>query len=182
MNRDATWTVRQAGRAAGVTRKAIRVYEARGLLSPTERTAAGYRLFSDTEVDTLRFIRRARSLGLGLDEIAEVLAERRDGGAPCASVRGRLAERVAEIDSSDLDRRPRVPGPVHDQGVATDRASRPAGVRRLPRAVRSHAARSPLPAWSRPGCFGVLGPDTAVRGQLPSSRDAGGLTHPVPTS
>lgn len=99
MTEDASWTVGQAGRA-GVTRKAIRVYEDRGLLSPTGRSAAGYRLFSDTDVDSLRFIRCARTLRLGLDDIAEVLAQRRDGGAPCATVRGRLAERVAEIDQT----------------------------------------------------------------------------------
>lgn len=100
MEEDVTWTAGQAGRAAGVTRKAIRVYEDRGLLSPTARTAAGYRLFSADDVDTLRFIRRARTLGLGLDDVAEVLSQRRDGGSPCASVRNRLDERVAEIDQT----------------------------------------------------------------------------------
>lgn len=94
----ATWTIGQAGRAAGVTRKAIRVYEDRGLLSPTGRTAAGYRLFSDCDVETLRFIRRARALGLGLEDVADVLAERRGGGSPCSSVRTRLTERINEID------------------------------------------------------------------------------------
>lgn len=35
----------QAAQAAGVTRKAIRVYEARGLLPAAERTTAGYRVY-----------------------------------------------------------------------------------------------------------------------------------------
>ncbi|MBW0101503.1 MerR family DNA-binding protein [Pseudonocardia sp. KRD-291] len=90
----------QAGRAAGVTRKAIRVYEQRGLLSPTGRTAAGYRMFSDGDVDTLRFIRRARTLGLGLDDVGEVLDEHRGGGSPCSSVRVRLDQRITEIDQA----------------------------------------------------------------------------------
>ncbi|WP_409473638.1 MerR family DNA-binding transcriptional regulator [Streptomyces sp. HC307] len=40
-------TIGQAAKAAGVTRKAMRVYEARGLLPAAERTAAGYRLYTD---------------------------------------------------------------------------------------------------------------------------------------
>lgn len=86
MTEDAARTIGQAGRAAGVTRKAIRVYEQRGLLPPATRTVSGYRLFSDEAVDTLRFIRRARTLGLGLDDIARILAEHRHGGSPCSSV------------------------------------------------------------------------------------------------
>lgn len=100
MAEGARWTMGQAGRAAGVTRKAIRVYEARGLLSATTRTAAGYRLFSDADVDTLRFIRRARGLGLGLDDVTEVLVQRRSGGSPCSSVRTRLIERADEVDAA----------------------------------------------------------------------------------
>lgn len=100
MGAQACRTVGHAARAAGVTRKAIRVYEDRGLLSPIARSATGYRLFSDTDVDTLRFIRRARTLGLGLDDIADVLARRRGGGSPCARVRTRIEQRVAEIDQT----------------------------------------------------------------------------------
>jgi len=76
-------TIGLAARAAGVTRKAIRVYEDKGLVAPAARTAAGYRLFDPAEVDTLAFIRRARALGLHLDDVAEVLAVRRDGRSPC---------------------------------------------------------------------------------------------------
>lgn len=98
MTEDAARTIGQAGRAAGVTRKAIRVYEQRGLLPPATRTVSGYRLFSDEAVDTLRFIRRARTLGLGLDDIARILAEHRHGGSPCSSVRTRLDQRIAQTD------------------------------------------------------------------------------------
>ena len=96
----AIWTIGQAGSAAGVTRKAIRVYEQRGLLSATGRTAAGYRMFGDGDIATLRFIRRARTLGLGLDDVAEVLTEHRSGGSPCSSVRVRLDHRITEIDQT----------------------------------------------------------------------------------
>nr|WP_279323412.1 MerR family transcriptional regulator [Actinomycetospora cinnamomea] len=93
-------TAGQAAAAAGVSRKAMRIYEDRGLVVPLCRTAAGYRLFGQDEVDTLRFIRRARVLGLKLDDIADILAEHRRGGPVCPTVKGRLVERVREIDKA----------------------------------------------------------------------------------
>lgn len=93
-------TIGQACRAAGVTRKAIRVYEQRGLLTVPARTEAGYRLFREADVDTLRFIRRARTLGLGLDDIAEALAQRRAGDSPCTAVRTHITARINEIDTA----------------------------------------------------------------------------------
>jgi len=77
-------TVGQVAAAAGVSAKAVRLYEARGLLPPAARSAAGYRVFDESDVDTVRFIRRARSLGLSLDAAAEILATRRSGKVPCA--------------------------------------------------------------------------------------------------
>lgn len=99
----ATLTTGQACRAAGVTRKAIRLYEQHGLLAAPARTASGYRLFSEADVDTLRFIRRARTLGLGIDDVAEVLAQWRAGASPCESVRTRVTARIDEIDTAIAD-------------------------------------------------------------------------------
>jgi len=95
-------TVGQVAEAAGVTAKAVRLYEARGLLPPAARSAAGYRVFDESDVDTVRFIRRARSLGLSLDAAAEILATRRSGKVPCART-GELREHsgvCAIIDSA----------------------------------------------------------------------------------
>ncbi len=79
-------TVGQVARAAGVSTKAVRLYEARGLLPVAPRTAGGYRVFTESDVDTVRFIRRARSLGLGLDAAAEswppTAAEQRPATGP----------------------------------------------------------------------------------------------------
>lgn len=93
-------TIGQAARAAGVTRKAVRVYEAKGLLPRAERSTAGYRLYTPEDVDLLTFIRRARTLGLHLDDVREVLEIRHGGTPPCDAVRSLLDERVAEIDAT----------------------------------------------------------------------------------
>lgn len=95
-----TLTIGQAAAAAGVTRKAVRVYEAKGLLSVADRTPAGYRLYDHHDVELLTFIRRARKLGLHLDDIGKILAIRNGGTPPCAAVRDMLEERISEIDAT----------------------------------------------------------------------------------
>ncbi len=63
MLREALVTVGEAARASGVTAKAVRLYEVKGLLPPAERTEAGYRLYSHQDVEVLQFIRQARRWG-----------------------------------------------------------------------------------------------------------------------
>lgn len=79
-------TIGQAAAAVGVTRKAVRVYEAKGLLTPADRSPTGYRLYDHHDVELLTFIRRARTLGLHLDDIGQILAIRSGGAPPCAAV------------------------------------------------------------------------------------------------
>lgn len=93
-------TIGQAMRATGTTRKAIRLYEQHGLLPPPERTPAGYRTFTPADIELLIFIRRARTLGLHLDDIRDILTVRRAGTPPCPSVRELIDRRVAEIDTT----------------------------------------------------------------------------------
>src|SRR5688572_2685461 len=50
----------EAARAAGVTAKMIRHYEAMGLIPEASRTDAGYRQYTAREVEILRFVRQSR--------------------------------------------------------------------------------------------------------------------------
>jgi len=94
------FTTSQAAAGAGLSRKALRLYEQRGLLAAPERTAAGYRRYTRTDIDTLIFIRRARALGLRVEDIAAILALRRDGRAPCDTTRALLDQRIHQIDTT----------------------------------------------------------------------------------
>lgn len=91
-------TVGQAAARAGVTRKAIRLYEQKGLLPSAERTEAGYRLFTGHDVAVLAFIRRAKTLGLTLSEIGDVLDLQRGGMQPCGRVVGLLDAHLAQLE------------------------------------------------------------------------------------
>jgi DNA-binding transcriptional MerR regulator len=63
-----------------VTARAVRLYESKGLLPSADRSQSGYRVFGDTHVETLTFIRQARSLGLSLEAIAEIVNLDEDEG------------------------------------------------------------------------------------------------------
>jgi MerR family transcriptional regulator, copper efflux regulator len=58
---------------AGITRGALRTYEALGLIEPTRRSAAGYREYTADAVDRLAVIRSAKAMGLTLQEVRELL-------------------------------------------------------------------------------------------------------------
>ena len=63
----------EASHQTGVSPKMIRHYEGLGLLPPAPRTDSGYRLYDDDALHTLHFIRRARDLGFGMADIAQLL-------------------------------------------------------------------------------------------------------------
>lgn len=100
----ASYTIGAAARAAGVTRRAVRLYESKGLLPAPERTKSGYRLFTNDDIEVLAFIKQGRSLGLSLDAITEII-EISERGAPCDRTQALLAQRLTEIDAAIADLR-----------------------------------------------------------------------------
>jgi DNA-binding transcriptional MerR regulator len=97
-------TIGRLATSAGVTRKAIRVWVDRGLLTACDHTTAGYQLFSPEMVELATFIRRARALGLALADIKGVLQASHGGtSAPCEDVRRLLQARIAGIDETIAD-------------------------------------------------------------------------------
>lgn len=98
-------TVGAVAAKAGVSAKAVRLWESKGLLPPAERTAAGYRVFTDDDLRVLRFIRQAKALGLTLSEISDILELQRGGAAPCGRVTELLDAHIREIDRSLNDLR-----------------------------------------------------------------------------
>jgi len=95
---DGGFTIGEAARRSGLTPKAIRLYEARGLLPPVGRRPSGYRVYSDHDLRLLGFIRRAREVGLGLGQIRAIIELRRTGAPPSEDVMAVLRSRLAELD------------------------------------------------------------------------------------
>ncbi|MCM8748254.1 heavy metal-responsive transcriptional regulator [Thermomicrobiaceae bacterium CFH 74404] len=88
----------ELARRAGVNSRTIRFYEAIGLLPEPARLPNGYRVYGARDLERLRFIRRAQSLGLPLDAIRDILALHSAGSRPCCRVRELAEQRLAEID------------------------------------------------------------------------------------
>lgn len=91
-------TIGRAAAAAGLTPRAVRLYEARGLLPTPVRTGSGYRVYGPADVARMRFIAAARRLGLHIDQVAEILVTANEGQRPCGTARAILDRRIAEID------------------------------------------------------------------------------------
>lgn len=86
----------QLATETGFTPKTLRYYEDVGLLRPTQRAESGYRLYDDTAVERLRFVRRAQGVGLRLEDIRRILEISDEGRVPC--------EHVMEVVDRELTR------------------------------------------------------------------------------
>ena len=89
----------QASKASGVSTKMIRYYDEIGLVRPASRTDSNYREFDEREVNELRFIRRARSLGFSMPEITQLLSLWRDRERPSREVKAIAEKHVNELDA-----------------------------------------------------------------------------------
>ena len=69
----------EAARLAGVPAKTLRYYEDIGLISPAGRTASSYRLYGWRELEQIEFVRRAKLMGLLLDQIRNLVEAAEDG-------------------------------------------------------------------------------------------------------
>jgi MerR family copper efflux transcriptional regulator len=81
----------------GLSVDAIRFYERNALLPRPPRTEGGFRQYEEKDVETLAFIRRVQGLGFKLSEIRGLLNLRGNRLQPCAPVRRRLKEKLADV-------------------------------------------------------------------------------------
>lgn len=97
--RTISWPV-NIGTAAdltGISAKMVRHYESLGLLPRVTRTDSGYRQYSETDVHTLHFIKRARDLGFSMAEIGELVALWQNRRRASASVKRIAQKHVDEL-------------------------------------------------------------------------------------
>ncbi len=106
--------ISQLAESAGVPTSTVRYYERVGLMSVPARTASGYRDYADDAASRLRFITRARRMGLSCEQITALIPVW--AGTNCGAAReqvsrlvdqkqAEIAERIAELEqfSAQLD-------------------------------------------------------------------------------
>lgn len=90
---------------SGLTVDTIRFYEKQGLIAKPRRSAGGFRLYTESDLDRLNFVVRAQSLGFSLHEIGDLLVLRDSGPDACTHVRSLLTERLRDVDAKIEDLR-----------------------------------------------------------------------------
>ena len=88
----------ELAKATGLTTKTIRYYELHRLLEDPERTESGYRIYGEADVERLEFVKKAKRLGLSLEEIREILILHEQSRAPCVHVLALLDRKLENVD------------------------------------------------------------------------------------
>ncbi len=87
----------EAAGASGISAKMIRYYEETGLISPAMRAGSGYRVYVENDIQTLRFIRRARDLGFTVKQIDDLLLLWRDRSRASSDVKRIATDHIADL-------------------------------------------------------------------------------------
>ena len=88
-----------ASKLSGVSANMIRHYESIGLIGRAKRTYSGYRLYAESEVHALRFIRHARDLGFPVKKIQELLGLWQNHRRPSGRVKALALSHIACLEA-----------------------------------------------------------------------------------
>lgn len=97
----------ELARLTDTNNETLRFYESKGLLDEPRRTQSGYRLYTDEQVERVRFIVRAKHMGFSLKEISELLSLRVDREqSTCGEVKQLAEAKLTSIEEkiSELEK------------------------------------------------------------------------------
>ncbi len=90
--------ISDVAKKTGLTSKAIRFYEQKGLVTPPLRGENGYRSYNQQHLNELTLLRQARQVGFNLEECGELMNLFNDPARHSADVKARTLQKVAEIE------------------------------------------------------------------------------------
>lgn len=89
----------QAAKASGVNAKLIRHYESISIIPKVTRSESGYRVYSDTDVHILIFVKRARGLGFSMKEIKKLVSLWKNKSRASAEVKALALTHLKELET-----------------------------------------------------------------------------------
>lgn len=87
----------------GLKVETVRFYESERLIDPPLRSGGNYRLYNQSHLNRLSFVKRARDLGFTLDQVRDLLRLADDPRGSCAEVDAMAVQQIAEIDHKLAD-------------------------------------------------------------------------------
>jgi Cu(I)-responsive transcriptional regulator len=96
-------TIGTLGKLTGVNIETIRYYERIGLLPKPARNSGNYRVYGDTHVRRLTFIRKVRDLGFPIEAVRRMLALSDQPDRPCGEVDSLVVEQMREVERKIAD-------------------------------------------------------------------------------
>lgn len=93
----------EAAKISGVNAKLIRHYESIGIIPKASRSDAGYRVYSETEVNILSFVKRSRNLGFSMKEIKKLVSLWRNKSRASSEVMNLATKHVDEMGKKILE-------------------------------------------------------------------------------
>lgn len=89
--------ISDVAKKTGLTSKAIRFYEEKGLVTPPLRSENGYRSYTSQHIEELTLLRQARQVGFNLEECGELIGLFNNPARHSADVKARTLQKAAEI-------------------------------------------------------------------------------------
>lgn len=96
-------TVGRLAKEGGINSETIRYYEKIKLMPRPKRKESRYRIYSDNDLRRLKFIIRAKELGLTLKEIKELLDLKIENTATCGDVKHIAEHKIKNIEEKIID-------------------------------------------------------------------------------
>lgn len=90
--------ISDVARKTGLSSKAIRFYEEKGIMTPPQRSANGYRSYAGHHIEELTLLRQARQVGFSLEECRELVGMFNDPHRHSADIKARTLRKVSDID------------------------------------------------------------------------------------
>jgi MerR family gold-responsive transcriptional activator of gol and ges genes len=97
-----TMSIGEAAEKSGLNARLIRHYESIGITPKPSRTDAGYRLYSETDVHILIFVKRARSLGFSMKEIKKLVSLWRNTSRASSDVKALAIQHIDGLEKKIL--------------------------------------------------------------------------------